>query len=97
MSDLPVSASVGSMGPGASSNSYTNATKATLTGTSVTNWSLNPDTASTAWLCADSSSKTVSGTSTGTGSECYKIDTSGNILGAKMVLNVSGIGALTFQ
>lgn len=74
-------------------------------GTAVAGWTLEPDSASTAWACfttsttLTSSSSTTSGGNSGSApsaiKECYRTDPAGNISDAKVSATVDG-HALTF-
>jgi len=92
---IPASATVGMQGVGWNETVYANASKTSTDGTTVTTWSLDADTASTAWFCENSVLKPTYGTE-GTVSLCYKINTNGDILGTKVTMFVQG-QSVTFQ
>lgn len=92
---LPVTSTVGMQGVGWTSVTYASSSKLTKTTDSTLNWSLDADTATTAWLCGNSVDRNTDGF-TDSGSECYKINTSGQILGGKATVVVQGV-TLTFQ
>lgn len=86
---LPASGKVGDIGNLDTKTFYTNNTKSTSTATEVDTWSLQADTATTAYLCANSSISYTVGINV-SGSECYKINTSGAILGNKVTIAING-------
>jgi len=92
---IPASATVGVQGVGWNETTYTSSSKTSIDSTTITTWSLEADTASTAWLCGNSVVKPTYG-SQSSGSECYKINTSGDILGMKATLVTQG-QSVTFQ
>lgn len=75
---------------------YTSASKTAVRTTTQSTWTLEADTATTAFGCANSVLRDAAGTQTGTGAGCYKIDTSGNALGMRTTLSVAG-KTLVFQ
>lgn len=83
-SPLPASANVGSNGPVATGQFFTNSNKTTATGTEVVTYSVEADTANTAFLCFNSTVRNSVNTILVTGSECYKITTNGSVLGLKV-------------
>ena len=88
---MPTNATVGQSGPYYHTNvSFTGDTAVVAQGT--TTWSLEADTASTAWACL----MTVDSTSPDWEKDCYRIDAAGQISGAKIVLFVQG-QTVTFQ
>lgn len=96
LATFPSSATVGMQGVGWTSVTYFDASKAIKTGDGTLNWSLDADTATTAWLCGNSVNHFTNGSSNVTSSECYKINTSGQILGAKATVVSQGV-TLNFQ
>ena len=86
---FPVSGVVCDLGSLGSSTSYTSASKSSTYATTVNTWELQPDTATTAYLCINSATRYKNGT-TLNGSECYKINSSGAVLGNKLTLSVGG-------
>lgn len=75
---------------------YTNANKTSVQATTEATWTLEADTATTAYGCANSIVKNSAGVQTGTAAGCYKIDTNGNALGMRYTLAVAG-KTLTFK
>ncbi len=92
---LPATASIGQNGPYDTQTTYSDSTLATPVSTSVNTWSLASASSTTAWLCANSATTPVSGTPFNE-ADCYQIDASGNVLGLKVTLQVSG-QSITFQ
>lgn len=88
----PVTAKVGETWSGYISTVYSNSSKSTVLYNVTRNYSLEADTATTAFMCAN----TIRTGSSLTGSNCRKIDTSGNILGHRNTLYLNG-QSLTFQ
>ncbi|GAA4015839.1 hypothetical protein [Actimicrobium antarcticum] len=87
---FPVNAKVGDVGSLGGSTSYTSSAKTSIYATSVNTWELQADTATTAYLCVNSSVRYTNGAATLTGSECYRINTSGAVLGNKLTLSING-------
>jgi hypothetical protein len=88
---LPTTAMVGQTGPAWSSTEYTNSSKTTVESTDVVTWSLEADTANTAWLCLNFSTTFTSGDPNFIEADCYRIDGSGNVLGQKATLAQDGV------
>ncbi len=93
---LPSVASVGQSGSLETSTTYTNSTKTSITSTDTEVWSLESDTATTAWACINSTTTYTNGSPTVSGGECFKADQSGNVSAMKFSIYVSG-QSLTFQ
>jgi hypothetical protein len=76
---------------------FVDSTKSMVLATSITSWSLEAIGTAAAWACVKSSI-TLTGQSTPSTSEsvCYKVDTSGNVLGVKIELTLNG-QTLSFQ
>jgi hypothetical protein len=89
---FPANGKVGDVGSLGSTTSYTSASKTSVYATTVNTWELQADTDSTAYLCVNSSIKYTNGTSA-VGSECYRINTSGAILGNKLTITINGQSA----
>ena len=87
---FPATAKVGDSGALGTLTVYTNASKTTVLSTSLSTWTLEADTATTAFGCANSVIKNAAGAQTGTAAGCYKIDTNGNALGMRFTLSVAG-------
>jgi len=75
---------------------YTNANKTSVQATTESTWTLEADTATTAYGCVNGIVKNSAGVQTGTAAGCYKIDTQGNVLGMRYTLAVAG-KTLTFK
>ena len=87
---FPVAAKVGDSGGLGILTLYTNASKTGVQGTTESTWTLEADTATTAFGCANSILKNLAGAQTGTTAACYKIDTNGNAVGMRYTLSVAG-------
>lgn len=87
---FPVAAKVGDSGGLGILTLYTNASKTSIQATTESTWTVEADTATTAFGCANSIVKNSAGAQTGTAAGCYKIDTNGNALGMRYTLNVAG-------
>lgn len=83
-------AKVGDSGPLGILTLYTNTSKTSIQGTTESTWTLEADTATTAFGCANSIVKNAAGAQTSTASGCYKIDTKGNALGMRYTLSIAG-------
>ncbi|MEO5661633.1 MAG: hypothetical protein ABIQ90_17845, partial [Polaromonas sp.] len=83
-------AKVGDSGSLGTLTLYTNASKTTVLTTTQSSWTLEADTATSAFGCANSVLKNAAGVQTGTAAGCYKIDTNGNALGMRFTLSVAG-------
>ena len=87
---FPATAKVGDSGALGTLTVYTNASKTTVLSTTQSTWTLEADTATTAFGCSNSVVKNAAGVQIGTGAGCYKIDTNGNALGMRFTLSVEG-------
>jgi hypothetical protein len=87
---FPTAAKLGDGGTLGTLTLYTSASKASVKATTQSTWTLEADTASSAFGCANSVIRDAAGTQTGTAAGCYKIDTSGNALGMRYTLSVAG-------
>jgi hypothetical protein len=94
--NLPTAATVGSSGPLETLTLYSNSSKASVLETEQTTWTIEADTATTAWGCTNSVVRDTGNQVTATGAGCFKIDTTGNVLGMRYTISVSG-KTLTFQ
>jgi len=94
---LPSVALAGQSGLISNGVRYVDSTKSKVLVTSITTWSLEAIGATAAWACVNSSI-THAGESTLTTNEsvCYKVDSSGNVLGIKIELTLNG-QTLIFQ
>lgn len=87
---FPVAAKVGDSGGLGILTVYTDTSKTSIQSTAESTWTLEADTATTAFGCANSILKNAAGAQTGTAAGCYKIDTAGNALGMRYTLSVAG-------
>jgi hypothetical protein len=90
----PTYATVGQSVALDTSITYTNNTKAVVYANGTDTWSLLSDTSTTAWAC-NNESYTVVGSSPNVITNCFKIDTSGNVLALKVIMQINGT-TLTF-
>ncbi len=90
---LPATAKVGQSGSIGTETEYVNSSKSQVRNVTTLTWSLEADTANTAFFCVNSQ---ISGATPGTGSECYRIDSSGAALGLIVKVMVNG-KTLTLQ
>jgi hypothetical protein len=88
---FPTTAKVGDSGSLGISTTYTSSSKTTVQSTTQGTWTLEADTATTAFGCANIVMKNASGAQIGTGASCYKIDTNGNALGMRFTVSVPGL------
>ena len=93
---LPTNATVGQSGQLQTETTYSINLFNIINDTATVTWALSADTATTAWLCANTVDIIVSPPSTISGSKCYKIDTSGNVSALKFTITVNGT-TLNFQ
>lgn len=87
VADLPARARVGDAGPFGTERDYADASKTQLLGTADVSWSLEADTATTALFCINVAYAAAPDVS---GSECYRVDAAGQVLG--MVIKVQVLG-----
>lgn len=87
---FPTAAKVGDSGSLGTVTQYSNSSKATVLSTTQSTWTMEADTASTAFGCANSVLRDASGAQMGTTAGCYKIDTSGNVLGMRYTITAPG-------
>lgn len=90
---LPTAGAIGQSGAFADGVIFTSSAKSTRTGTVAVTWSIEADTATTAFACLTS---VTSGSTPATEKDCFKIDSAGTILGGKIALTASGVN-LTLQ
>lgn len=69
-------------------NVYSDSSKSQKTAVYRQSWSLTPDSSNSAWLCINTSENLLLATPVGSTSECYKINTKGQILSSKVSINV---------
>jgi hypothetical protein len=94
---LPSAALPGQSGFISNGVRYVDSTKSKISATSISTWSLEAVGTTAAWACLNSSiTRAGDGAPTTTESVCYKIDTSGNVIGVKMELALNG-QTLAFQ
>ena len=86
---LSNAAKVGDSGSLGITTIYSNSSKSSVLSTQEGTWTLEADTATTAFGCSNITSKNASGTVMGTISGCYKIDTNGTVKGMKYTVAVS--------
>lgn len=91
--NLPVAGNVGQSGAFADAAIFTSSTKLTQVGTVAISWSIEADTATTAFACLTS---VTSGSAQTTEKDCFKINSAGAILGGRISLTAPGIN-LTLQ
>lgn len=84
---LPTTARVTQSGVVGSTIDYADSSKTQITATGTVGWSLDPDTVTTALLCLNQS---FSGTVSGSGAECYRINATGQVLGMLIKVDVNG-------
>lgn len=95
--NLSTAARVGDAGPLNTDVVYADAGKATVTGQVTTTWEVVGDgTTTTAWVCAKSVMQEVGVPDTATQSTCFRINTAGEVLAAKMTL-VTAVGTFEFK
>ena len=87
---LSNTAVVGNSGPFGTLTLYSNSSKTSVLLTQESTWTLETDTATTAYGCVNSVGKNASGAVVSTSAGCYKIDTSGAVKGMKWTLAVAG-------
>lgn len=101
VSPLPATANVGTNGPVATAQYFTDAGKTNPRGSEVVTYSLEADTAETAFLCANSTVRNQLNVTLLTKSECIKINPEGDILGLKIFIgyyeNGSFVRTVQFQ
>ena len=86
---LPSSATVGQSGAFASFTTYYGSSSILTKSSTVETWSVEPDTATTAWACFISTETPMFGDKT-TDTECYKVDQTGNVSAMKLSFIVDG-------
>ncbi len=97
ITSLPTAAKVGQSGAFAWLTGYTNSAKTVLLYNESTTWSLEADTATTAWYCMNSTVTFVVTTSNNyTVAECLRVNGTGSVLGMRMTSTQRGV-TLSFQ
>jgi hypothetical protein len=92
----PSTATVGSGGPLGTQTLYEDSTRTRVRSTQRGTWTLEPAASGSAYYCVNAVVSSPSGAVIGTSVLCYRISTSGNILGIRWTLAVSDL-VLTFQ
>lgn len=90
---LPTAATVGSSGPFTRADTYVSDSNRTLLGQTVMSWTLEADTATTAWAClvySDINNVLFE-------KDCYRIDAAGTIFNARATLDLGDGTKLTFE
>lgn len=93
---VPVTANVGSSGSLGKITIYQSAAKATTLFTQEATWTLEADTAGTAYLCTNTTAKDTDNQVIATTASCNKINPAGAVVGVKATLAVAG-KTLTFR
>jgi hypothetical protein len=93
---LPASAAIGQSGPVDTVTTYADSSKQSVVLVTTQTWSLAANEASTAWWCINSAFAPTTGPASAPESECYAMDTSGNITGMMLTTTVNG-QSLTFR
>ena len=88
--NFPTAAKVGDAGTVGTLTLYTSASKTAVKATTQNTWTLEADTATTAFGCVNSVIRDAAGTQTSTAAGCTKIDTNGNVLGMRYTLSIAG-------
>lgn len=83
-------AKVGDSGSLGTLTAYPNSSKSSVSFTQEGTWTLEADTATTAFGCSNFTAKNTSGSVISTTSGCYKIDTNGTVKGMRYTLAVAG-------
>ena len=87
---LSNAAKVGDSGPFGLTTVYSNSSKSSVLFTQEATWTLEADTATTAYGCNNITAKNTAGVVISTTSGCYKVDTTGTVTGLKFTLAVAG-------
>lgn len=96
---IPKLAKVGAGGLLLTENVYSDSSKRQKTAMYYQNWSLKPDSISTAQFCIETSANLLLVTPDGTTSECYRINPQGDILSSTVSINeltANGMETITF-
>ncbi len=93
---LPNSATVGSSGSLGTLTLYSNSSKSTVVLRQDATWTLEADTATSAWLCTNTVARDSLGVTVATTNGCFRIDSGGNPLGIRWTISVDGT-TLTFR
>lgn len=89
MSNAAVVGNSGSLG---TVTVYASASKSTISYTQEATWTLEEDTATTAYACTNTTAKDTAGALLTTTSGCYKIDANGTVKGMKYTLFIPAAG-----
>jgi hypothetical protein len=88
--NLPTAAHVGESGPLSDDVYYADASKTTATMHATSSWEVQSDgTASTAWACSKTVAREVGSTSDLFQTLCFRLNTAGEVLAAKVTLTTS--------
>ena len=87
---LSNAAKVGDSGSLGTTTAYSNSLKSSVLFTQEGTWTLEPDTATTAFGCGNFTAKNTAGAVITTTSNCYKLDTNGTVSGLRFTLAVAG-------
>lgn len=90
LGSFPISAKVGDSGSLGTLTLYSNSSKSTVIATTQSTWTMEADTASTAFGCGNSVLRDAAGTQMSAAAGCYKIDTNGNVLGMRYTITAAG-------
>ena len=93
---LPSSATVGQSGALETDTTYTSSAKILISSYGLVTWSLESDTATSAWACINSTTAFTNNAPAVSGAQCYRVDQTGNISAMKVTVYDNG-KALTFQ
>jgi hypothetical protein len=85
-------ATVGNSGSLGTVTVYSSASKSTISFTQEATWTLEEDTATTAYACTNTTAKDTTGALITTTSGCYKITANGTVTGMKYTLYVAAAG-----
>lgn len=90
-SQIPNSATIGSSGSVGTLTLYSNSSKSTVLLRQEATWTLESDTANTAWFCTNAVLRDAVGSLVSTSNGCTRIDAAGNPLGIRWTLSVDGV------
>ena len=85
-SSIPKSARVGDSSKFITDTVYADQTMSRKLGTYEQTWSLTQDSTKTAWFCVETSKNLLNNASDAPSTECYKINTQGDILASKVTI-----------
>ena len=93
---LPSIATVGQSGAFETDTTYTSSAKILISSYGLLTWSLEADTATSAWACIHSIIVYTNNAPAVSGAQCYRVDQTGNISAMKITVYDNG-QTLTFQ